>query len=128
MEAYEEQLAAFSRCRQGLGDTHQRNCTSLPLRATCISEGENRIEISEFTTEKLEPLVSSHVAWTGFFDRRRADERPMSPRSLQPSINPVYGFIDSVENGAFKSPVSSIFTQASGAQRKPPQSVLLLPS
>ncbi|KAF2681385.1 hypothetical protein K458DRAFT_489483 [Lentithecium fluviatile CBS 122367] len=131
MQTYDEQLTAFSRHWQGMGEAREGVSPSVPLRTTCFSEGGRRIEVSEFTKERLEPFLTNPVASTGFFNNRRADEQAMGlPSARRPFLegNFRYNNNDSAENGALKSPFSYIATRASDVHPKSSQQVLLLPA
>lgn len=64
-ERHEMRLAAISKQLEDLKAAKAApdgNASCLPLRRTCIAEGERRIEISEFTRDRLDPLITSTAA------------------------------------------------------------------
>ena len=131
MEMYEQQLATYTQHCQAMDDVSEGSSTPLPLRMTCISEGERRIEISEFTKERLEPLLPTQVASAGIFDRRNADELSTPLQSARRSFlggNHRYGFNSSTEYEPHQSSVSPYAIRASDVQSKSNQQILLLPS
>jgi hypothetical protein len=131
MNKYEEQLAAYTRHWQETDDVLNGTPTPNPLRTTYISEGQRRIEISEFTKERLEPLLLSQVPSAGFFDRRRADEHAstlQSARRSLPGRAHRYGLGDYTGFEIPQSPASHYSSRPSDVQYKSAQQVLLLPS
>ncbi|PVI03377.1 hypothetical protein DM02DRAFT_697884 [Periconia macrospinosa] len=60
IKRYEEQLAAFTaKWEEFLQSPRDTTRADIPLRHTAIQEGGRRIEISEYTKEKLEPFITS---------------------------------------------------------------------
>lgn len=53
-------------------DRNLRDQSSLPLRKTCIADGERRIEITEFTKEQLDPFIPAHLAPIRFYQENFA--------------------------------------------------------
>ncbi|KAF2790029.1 hypothetical protein K505DRAFT_377814 [Melanomma pulvis-pyrius CBS 109.77] len=96
IDVYEEQLAAFTTGLQEFGDYQDRRVPSAPLRTTRISEGDRQIEVSEFTTERLEPFITSQVMPKSFIQEdflntnstaSRYQSRPYSDRHCRNSLN-----------------------------------------
>ena len=130
-ETYEAQIAAFERLWQEGDDVDEVTPTPLPLRTTCISEGERRIEISEFTQERLEPLITGQLSSTGLFDNRRVNGNQLVGNPARRSL--LHDNRGAISNGPIGTgtpqfPTSNDAARTANAQHKTVQPILLLPS
>ncbi|KAF1951732.1 hypothetical protein CC80DRAFT_573813 [Byssothecium circinans] len=74
---YEEQFAAFTKKWEQVNEQpHNRFPVDMPLRRTCITEGERQIEISEFSKERMDPLIMPHTASGVFYQEELFDGSP----------------------------------------------------
>jgi hypothetical protein len=77
IQSYEEDIKDFRERRDKTGPSG-----AMPTRRTCISAGERRIEITEFTKDMLEPLITSRLAPTSFVQEEVIDAN-LQPTSRQ---------------------------------------------
>ncbi|KAF2867999.1 hypothetical protein BDV95DRAFT_610420 [Massariosphaeria phaeospora] len=127
IEMYNDQTAEFGRKWQAMYDSEDRSSTPVPVRRTCISEGDRRIEVSEFSGGSLDPLATSQAASASFFqeDLFHLGSTQSRHRSVPKSERNDHRSLNNIRDTA-RSPKA--LEASTGADRSTSQQMILLPS
>ncbi|KAF2270944.1 hypothetical protein CC78DRAFT_573308 [Lojkania enalia] len=81
IEIYEQKLVAFSQKPDEVDESDNYDMNPTPLRRTCISDGNRHIEVSEYSRDRMEPIISPEILTNSSYFSVSAT-RPITRQSL----------------------------------------------
>jgi len=126
LQKHEDQLTLMANQWQERINAHEVDSKSSPLRTTYVSEGSRRIEIAEYTKEKLEPFINMHFnTGPGTQNRNSMSEAMLFPYGFPPHWESGHARdIVSVKDSIYDSLGSSAMTRT---DPQSPVSIMLPP-